>query len=95
MTISTNRVIFIYLLINYLFAIDYLVLTPESLNDAAEEIREIYSSSLETGIKIIDSMDALAINEYINEEILNHPDLKNDEIYVNANDSYLGIFYYF
>lgn len=26
---------------------------------------------------------------------LSHPDFKNDEIYVNANDSYLGIFYYF
>jgi len=26
---------------------------------------------------------------------LNHPDFNNDEIYVNANDSYLGIFYFF
>ena len=48
MTISTNIVKNKYslslLIVNYLFAANYLILSPTSLIEAAEEISEIYSS---------------------------------------------------
>ena len=80
--ISTNRVINIYLLMNFLFSTEYLILTPTSLHDAAIEIQEIYSSNLEKkyyldkDIKIIDSMTPLQINEYVNDQLANHSSLK-------------------
>ena len=86
MTISTNRVInkfiFTYLLINYLFGINYLILTPSSLNDAAEQIQEIYSLDptknyyLDTQIKIIDDMSHEEINNYVKSMIIDNLDLK-------------------
>ena len=86
MTISTNRVInkfiFTYLLINYLFGINYLILTPSSLNDAAEQIQEIYSLDptknyyLDTQIKIIDDMSHEEINNYVKSIIIDNLDLK-------------------
>ena len=80
MTISTNRVInkfiFTYLSINY------LILTPSSLNDAAEQIQEIYSLDptknyyLDTQIKIVDDMSHEEINNYVKSMIMDDLDLK-------------------
>tara|TARA_B100002052_G_scaffold299191_1_gene336324 strand:- start:31007 stop:33190 length:2184 start_codon:yes stop_codon:yes gene_type:complete len=94
MTNSKNRIIIIsYLSLNLLFAFDYLILTPSSLLDAAIEIQDIYSSDtqkayyLDVEIEIIESMSNLEINELVDSQISNNPNLKYLLILGDENNS--------
>ena len=93
MTNSKNRIIIIFCLLNFLSAVDYLILTPISLINAAEEIQDIYSSDIEKSyyldieIKTIDSMSDLEINEFVNNKISNNSNLKYLLILGDENNS--------
>ena len=83
MLLTTNTVKFIiYVLLhfNYLFALDYLILTNSDLKESADIISDIYSDPskdyfLDTEVAIIDTF-SMEIKDFINIKIETNPTLK-------------------